>query len=103
MSEYKPEDTGPVGERRRGLPAVPPARTRPPAGQQQYHPTTEIDLSRITVDSYLVAAIADHITPWTSAYRTASLLGSGPRFVLSNSGHIAAMVNPKRTTAVRLK
>ena len=55
---------------------------------------TPIDLSRITVDTYLVAGIADHITPWTSAYRTVSLLGSRPRFVLSTSGHIAAMVNP---------
>jgi polyhydroxyalkanoate synthase len=55
---------------------------------------TPVDLSQITVDSYLVAGIADHITPWTSAYRTVHLLGSEPRFVLSTSGHIAAMVNP---------
>ena len=46
MTEYNPEDTGPVGERRRGLPAVPPARPRTTPGEQQYHPTTEIDLSR---------------------------------------------------------
>ena len=49
-SEYNPEDTGPVGGRRRKLPAVPPARQRPappqaPA-QPTYHPTTELDLSR---------------------------------------------------------
>jgi polyhydroxyalkanoate synthase len=55
---------------------------------------TPVDLSKITVDSYLVAGIADHITPWANAYRTVHLLGSDPRFVLSNSGHIAAMVNP---------
>ncbi|HWT24884.1 MAG TPA: alpha/beta fold hydrolase [Solirubrobacteraceae bacterium] len=55
---------------------------------------TPVDLSRITVDSYLVAGIADHITPWTSCYRSVQLLGSRPRFVLSTSGHIAAMVNP---------
>jgi putative Holliday junction resolvase len=42
-----PEDTGPVGGRRRELPAVPPARPRPtPAPQPAYHPTTEIDLTR---------------------------------------------------------
>jgi putative Holliday junction resolvase len=46
VTEYNPEDTGPVGERRRRLPAVPPARPRPQAGQPQYHPTSEIDLSR---------------------------------------------------------
>ena len=46
MSEYNPEDTGPVGERRRDLPKVPPARPRTSPGQPAYHPTTEIDLSR---------------------------------------------------------
>jgi polyhydroxyalkanoate synthase len=55
---------------------------------------TPVDLSSITVDSYLVAGIADHITPWVNAYRTVHLLGSDPRFVLSTSGHIAALVNP---------
>ena len=55
---------------------------------------TPIDLSKITVDAYLVAGIADHISPWDSAYKTTQLLGSDPRFVLSTSGHIVAMVNP---------
>jgi polyhydroxyalkanoate synthase len=55
---------------------------------------TPIDLSEITVDTYLVAGIADHITPWQNCYRSTQLLGSEPRFVLSTSGHIAAMVNP---------
>ncbi|WP_347060449.1 Holliday junction resolvase RuvX [Blastococcus sp. HT6-30] len=46
-SEHSPEDTGPVGGRRRELPAVPPARPRPSTGEQPtYHPTTEIDLSQ---------------------------------------------------------
>lgn len=46
-TEYNPEDTGPVGGRRRDLPAVPPARPRPTTGEQPtYHPTTEIDLSQ---------------------------------------------------------
>jgi putative Holliday junction resolvase len=43
-SERRSDDTGPVGGRRRDLPAVPPAKPRP-AGPT-YHPTTEIDLSR---------------------------------------------------------
>jgi polyhydroxyalkanoate synthase len=38
--------------------------------------------------------VADHITPWPSCYRTRSLLGGQTRFVLSTSGHIAALVNP---------
>jgi putative Holliday junction resolvase len=45
-SEYNPEDTGPVGGRRRELPAVPPARPRAASPQPTYHPTTELDLSR---------------------------------------------------------
>ena len=53
-----------------------------------------VDLSTIDVDSYLVAGIEDHISPWPSAYRATQLLGGNIRFVLSNSGHIAAMVNP---------
>jgi polyhydroxyalkanoate synthase len=53
-----------------------------------------IDLGKVTVDSYVVAGITDHITPWESCYRSAQLLGGSTRFVLSTSGHIAALVNP---------
>jgi len=53
-----------------------------------------IDLGRITVDSYVVAGIADHITPWENCYRSAQLFGGTTRFVVSSSGHIAALVNP---------
>jgi polyhydroxyalkanoate synthase subunit PhaC len=55
---------------------------------------TEIDLSRVDVDSYVVAGVADHICPWQSCYRSGQLLGGKTRFVLSSSGHIAALVNP---------
>ncbi|WP_053079958.1 PHA/PHB synthase family protein, partial [Nostocoides japonicum] len=55
---------------------------------------TPIDLSRVTVDAYIAAGVADHITPWESCYRTTTLLGGESRFVLSTSGHIAALVNP---------
>jgi polyhydroxyalkanoate synthase subunit PhaC len=53
-----------------------------------------IDLSRIDTDAYVVAGIADHITPWQNCYRSTQLLGGATRFVLSTSGHIAALVNP---------
>jgi polyhydroxyalkanoate synthase subunit PhaC len=53
-----------------------------------------VDLSEIDVDAYVIAAIADHICPWESCYRTSGLLGGSVKFVLSTSGHIAAMVNP---------
>ncbi len=55
---------------------------------------TSIDLARVTLDAYIVAGISDHISPWRAVYRTTQLLGSEPRFVLSTSGHIVAIVNP---------
>ena len=55
---------------------------------------TEVDLAKVTVDSYVVAGIADHICPWQSCYRSTQLLGGDSRFVLSTNGHIAALVNP---------
>ena len=56
---------------------------------------TPVELSKLTADVYVVAGIADHISPWQACYRSARLLGSEDlRFVLSSSGHIAALVNP---------
>jgi polyhydroxyalkanoate synthase len=55
---------------------------------------TPIDLGAVDVDAYVVAGITDHLTPWASCYRTTQLLGGDTRFVLSSSGHIAAIVNP---------
>jgi len=53
-----------------------------------------IELSEVGVDTYVVAGIADHLTPWQSCYRSTQLLGGTSRFILSTSGHIAALVNP---------
>ena len=55
---------------------------------------TPVDLGTITTDAYVVAGIADHITPWQNCYQTTQLLGGDTQFVLSTSGHIAALVNP---------
>jgi polyhydroxyalkanoate synthase subunit PhaC len=56
---------------------------------------TPVDLGQLTADAYVVAGIADHISPWQACYRSARMLGSKDlRFVLSSSGHIAALVNP---------
>jgi polyhydroxyalkanoate synthase subunit PhaC len=57
-----------------------------------------VDLTAVDVDAYVVAGITDHITPWQSCYRSAQLLGGDTRFVLSTSGHIAALVNPPDNT-----
>jgi polyhydroxyalkanoate synthase len=67
------------------------ALIKPGAASMLGHP---VDLSRIDVDSYVIAGVADHLCPWQSCYATTQLLGGKPRFVLSNSGHVAALVNP---------
>ena len=53
-----------------------------------------VDLSKVDVDSYVIAGVADHICPWQSCYRSTQMLGGSAKFVLSTSGHIASMVNP---------
>jgi polyhydroxyalkanoate synthase len=53
-----------------------------------------VDLSKVDVNGYMVAGVADHLCPWQACYRSARLLGGPVRFVLSTSGHIASMVNP---------
>jgi polyhydroxyalkanoate synthase subunit PhaC len=60
-----------------------------------------VDLAAVNRDSYIVAGITDHICPWQSCYRSTRLLGGKPRFVLSTSGHIAAMVNPPGNAKAR--
>jgi polyhydroxyalkanoate synthase len=53
-----------------------------------------IDLSKVTLPTYFVSAIEDHIAPWKATYTGPLLLGGKARFVLSGSGHIAGMINP---------
>ena len=53
-----------------------------------------IDLGQISADAFVVGAIDDHLTPWKGCYETTQLLGGNTTFVLSNSGHIASLVNP---------
>jgi polyhydroxyalkanoate synthase len=55
---------------------------------------TPVDLSRVTNDTYIIAGITDHITPWQGCYATTQLLGGKVTFILSNSGHIQAILNP---------
>lgn len=55
---------------------------------------SKVDLSEVELDTYVVAGLNDHIVPWENAYRGARLFGRTPRFVLSTSGHIQALINP---------
>jgi len=53
------------------------------------------DLTAVTADTFIVAGVTDHITPWKACYRTTKLLGSDNiEFVLSNSGHLQSLLNP---------
>ena len=55
---------------------------------------TPLDMRRLNLDSYVVAGLTDHITPWQGCYSTAKLYGERSTFVLANSGHIQSLLNP---------
>jgi polyhydroxyalkanoate synthase len=54
----------------------------------------KLNPAKIDIDTYVLAAVDDHIVPWVSGYKTTQLFGGDNRFVLSTSGHIAGIVNP---------
>jgi len=54
---------------------------------------------KVDIDTYVLAAVDDHIVPWVSGYKTTQLFGGDNRFVLSTSGHIAGIVNPPNPKA----
>jgi polyhydroxyalkanoate synthase len=53
-----------------------------------------VDVAAISVPTFVVGAVNDHLTPWTGCYRTTAALSGPSTFVLSNAGHIASLVNP---------
>jgi polyhydroxyalkanoate synthase len=55
---------------------------------------TPLDMVQVDLDSYVIAGLSDHITPWQGCYNTAKLYGSRSTFVLANSGHIQSLINP---------
>ncbi len=56
---------------------------------------TPIDLGKVKTPLYVLGAEADHITPWRGTYLTTQLVGGDDvTYTLTNSGHIAGMVNP---------
>ncbi|HME64304.1 MAG TPA: hypothetical protein VKG61_05360, partial [Streptosporangiaceae bacterium] len=46
-----------------------------------------IDPSQITVDTYVLGASTDHISPWQDCYRTIAMIGGDATFVLARGGH----------------
>ncbi|WP_255471181.1 class I poly(R)-hydroxyalkanoic acid synthase [Paracoccus sp. M683] len=54
-----------------------------------------VRLSDVTLPLCSVACETDHIAPWKDCWRGVALMGSpDKRFILSESGHIAGIVNP---------
>ena len=53
-----------------------------------------IDLERVTIPIYNLAAKEDHIAPALSTFEGSRHFGGEVRFVMAGSGHIAGVVNP---------
>ncbi len=60
----------------------------------------QLDLGQVNQDLYFLAAEQDHIAPWRSSFAGARLPSGNVRFVLSNAGHIAGIVNPPNPKSV---
>jgi polyhydroxyalkanoate synthase subunit PhaC len=60
----------------------------------------KLRLSDVKQDAFVLAAVDDHIAPWRTQFKSTRLLGGKTKFVLSNSGHIAGIVNPPSKSTV---
>ncbi|MXP09724.1 PHA/PHB synthase family protein [Pseudoblastomonas halimionae] len=55
----------------------------------------KVDLSKVDADLFILGGVTDHITPWRATYRSTQLFGSKDvTYVLSQSGHMQAILNP---------
>ncbi len=55
----------------------------------------KIDLSKVEADMFILGGVTDHITPWKATYRSTQLFGGKDvTYVLSQSGHMQAILNP---------
>lgn len=54
----------------------------------------KLRLAQIKVPAFVISTIQDHIAPWKSTFRGLAKLRGERTFILSESGHIAGIVNP---------
>lgn len=52
-----------------------------------------IDVTKIELPCFAVAAKSDHIVPWQNAFNSAKLFSGPVTFALTESGHVAGMIN----------
>jgi len=53
-----------------------------------------LNLSLLTMPTYVYGSREDHIVPWRAAYASTTILRGPLRFVLGASGHVAGVINP---------
>lgn len=52
-----------------------------------------VDLKKIDLPMFIMAALDDHIAPWKAVYPLTQLVKNAEKFVLSGSGHVAGVFN----------
>ena len=54
---------------------------------------TDLDLSAVDHDLFLLGGLTDHLTPWNACYRTTRIMGGQKEFLLVGSGHIQSLIS----------
>lgn len=63
-----------------------------------------VDMRMVDADTYLVAGLTDHLTPWETSYRIATILtGSRCEFVLVTGGHLQTVLRPPAGRAAQFR
>ena len=52
-----------------------------------------IDISKVDIPCFAMAAKGDHIVPWQNAFNSAKLFSGPVTFALAESGHVAGVIN----------
>jgi polyhydroxyalkanoate synthase len=63
-----------------------------------------VNMRKVDADAYLIAGLTDHLTPWETSYRTATILsGSRCEFVLVTGGHLQVVLRPPGGRAAQFR
>ena len=60
-----------------------------------------LDMSKVSMPIFELAAREDHIAPALSVFRGAKLFGGPVEYVLAGSGHIAGVINPPNPEKIK--